>query len=74
MKNRLVMPPLATEKSAGGIVTDDLLEYDSVCYTHYREQMKGVLRSCVILIFPELSLHLSLPVFFGHLLKSSGSG
>ena len=29
MKNRLVMPPLATEKSAGGIVTDDLLEYDS---------------------------------------------
>ena len=27
LKNRLVMPPMATEKSAGGIVTDDLLEY-----------------------------------------------
>ena len=27
LKNRLVMPPMATGKSAGGIVTDDLLEY-----------------------------------------------
>ena len=27
LKNRLVIPPMATGKSAGGIVTDDLLEY-----------------------------------------------
>ncbi len=27
LKNRLVMPPMATGKSASGIVTDDLLDY-----------------------------------------------